>query len=210
MKLILGILLLTTLTSCGVVEGLSKNCGNDINEFCTFAFGDKDKEQDKQIADNTFKNNEQDARLKALEEQNLQLISSMESISNDLEYLSQDVENNAAQIAITSASLTTLQGNVNANLVTLLALNTTVTTLNGNVVALDSALSKTIVATIDPCNDYPGHFDEVILKTRDGKFLAYFEDGGKRFLSLLSPGVFVTTDKQACIFTVTNNGTLTF
>jgi hypothetical protein len=134
----------------------------------------------------------------------------MESISNDLEYLSQDVENNAAQIAITSASLSTLQGNINANLVTLLALSTTVNTLNGNVIALDSALSKTIVATIDPCNDYPGHFDEVILKTRDGKFLAYFEDGGKRFLSLLSPGNFQTTDFQRCNFTITNSKTLTF
>jgi len=210
MKLILGMLLLTTLTSCGLTEGLNKACGSDVEMLCNTVFGMKDKEQDKEIANNTFKNDEQDARIKALEEQNDHIISSMETFSNDLEYLSNDVETNSSQITALTSSLSSLQGTVNANLVTLLALSSTVTTLNGTVVALDSALSKTIVATIDPCTDYPGYFDEVILKTRDGKFLAYFEDGGKRFLSLLSPGVFVTTDRQACTFTVTNSGTLTF
>ena len=56
---------------------------------------------------------------------------------------------------------------------------------------------------IDPCGDYPGYADEIIIKTYSGALIAYFEDGGKRFLASLAPGNYKTTDKQKCNFTVT-------
>jgi len=57
---------------------------------------------------------------------------------------------------------------------------------------------------IDPCGDYPGYGDEVILKTTSGTLIAYYEAGGKRFLTTLSDGSYRTTDKQKCSFSVTN------
>lgn len=66
-----------------------------------------------------------------------------------------------------------------------------------------------IVEFIDPCGDGPG-FDEVLLKTATGQYVAYFESGGNRFLSLLSAGSYATTDASACHFTVHANGTVTW
>ena len=57
---------------------------------------------------------------------------------------------------------------------------------------------------IDPCGDYPGYKDEVILKTHNGTLIAYYEGSGKRFLTALSDGNYKTTDKQKCSFSVTN------
>lgn len=68
---------------------------------------------------------------------------------------------------------------------------------------------KHIVGFIDPCEDGPG-FDEVLVQLSDGSLLAYFESGHKRFLSLLSPGNYRTTDAQGCYFSVDNNGDIVF
>ena len=56
---------------------------------------------------------------------------------------------------------------------------------------------------IDPCGDDPDNLDEVILKLATGQLLIYFEDKGAKFLTLLTPGTYKTTDKQKCSFTVT-------
>lgn len=56
---------------------------------------------------------------------------------------------------------------------------------------------------IDPCGDGSG-YDEVVLKLTDGSFLAYFEQGSKRFLSIIPNGSYQTTDQQACSFTILN------
>lgn len=66
-----------------------------------------------------------------------------------------------------------------------------------------------VIEYINPCGDGPG-FDEYILKTKSGKYLAYFESGSKRFLTILTPGLYMTTDQQACRFEVVNNGELAF
>lgn len=60
----------------------------------------------------------------------------------------------------------------------------------------------TVVGLIDPCGDGPG-FDEVLLQLADGSLMAHYAGGGNlQFLTVLSPGNFVTTDSQACHFTV--------
>ena len=59
---------------------------------------------------------------------------------------------------------------------------------------------------IDPCGDYPGYKDEVLLKTYNGTLIAYYEEGGKRFLTSLSDGNYKTTDKQKCSFSIINGG----
>lgn len=65
-----------------------------------------------------------------------------------------------------------------------------------------------IVEYYDPCNNGPG-FDEVLMRTRSGKYIAYFEETGssKRFLTILQSGTsYVTTDTQKCAFTLNNAG----
>lgn len=61
-----------------------------------------------------------------------------------------------------------------------------------------------VVAYIDPCGDNSG-YDEILLRTTSGNLIAYFEAGGDRFLSLLPPGNYRTTDQSKCYFTVDVN-----
>jgi hypothetical protein len=69
---------------------------------------------------------------------------------------------------------------------------------------LEDATAQGIVEVIDPCGDNPNQFDEVIIKLADGSHIAYFESGGKRFLTTLGEGSFRTTDKQKCNFSIVN------
>ena len=62
-----------------------------------------------------------------------------------------------------------------------------------------------IIEIIDPCGKQTT-YDEVLLRTSSGLLLAYFENGGKRFLTEIRPGRYVTTDGTNCLFTVTNDG----
>lgn len=63
-----------------------------------------------------------------------------------------------------------------------------------------------ILEIIDPCGDHPNHFDEIIIRVSTNELFAYFEDGGnRRFLAILPPGNYRTTDRQKCDFTVTSS-----
>lgn len=64
--------------------------------------------------------------------------------------------------------------------------------------------NKSVSSIIDPCGDYPNKYDEVVLQMSSGEFIAYFESGGKRFLSILGDGNYRTSDKQSCNFTISN------
>lgn len=76
--------------------------------------------------------------------------------------------------------------------------------LEAEISLLNDSIDKGIAELYDPCGDYPGHFDEILLILNDGSIVAYFEDGGKRFLATLSDGNYQTTDKQKCNFSVEN------
>jgi len=62
-----------------------------------------------------------------------------------------------------------------------------------------------ILEIIDPCGDNPGQFDEVLFRLSSGEVVAYFEQGSKRFLTVLNPGNYRTTDTQNCNFTITED-----
>lgn len=64
-----------------------------------------------------------------------------------------------------------------------------------------------IVEVIDPCGTQPG-FNEVLLKTADGKIIAHYADGAKQFLSILTPNNYRTTDFTPCYFTVNPDMTI--
>lgn len=59
----------------------------------------------------------------------------------------------------------------------------------------------TVVDMINPGGDGPG-FDEVLLRLANGQLVAHFSSGGLQFLTILSPGNYVTTDAGAVPFTV--------
>lgn len=196
MKLALGLLLLATLTSCGVGNHLGEKCGSDLEEGCNFIFGYKDKDQDAAIAKNSAKNDEQDARLYALEAQNNSLHTSIDDMSRQIEELSDNVEVNSGDISNLRVTVSSLQNQITSNLI--------------QMNALSGSLAGAITSMIDVCGDESGYFDEVILKTAEGKYVAYFEDGGRRFLSVIGAGSYRTTDHQQCHFTISNTGVLTF
>lgn len=61
---------------------------------------------------------------------------------------------------------------------------------------------------IDPCGDDVSEFDEILLKTNSG-IIAYLEDRGRRILVKLSPGNYVTGDRQLCQFRVNSDDSIT-
>jgi hypothetical protein len=54
---------------------------------------------------------------------------------------------------------------------------------------------------IDPCGHGPG-FNEVLLRLNNGDILAHFSSGSLQFLSIIGPGNYMTTDAQACHFSI--------
>jgi hypothetical protein len=55
---------------------------------------------------------------------------------------------------------------------------------------------------VDPCGDTPNKFDEILFRLSNGVLVAYFESGSNRYLSVIPPGTYKTTDGNNCIFTV--------
>ncbi len=81
-------------------------------------------------------------------------------------------------------------------------LQTSANLLTAQIAALQA--NVLVTAIIDPCGDGPG-FDEIILKTSAG-YMAYFQSGSERFLTLLPHGNYQTTDGTGCSFTVGASG----
>lgn len=65
-------------------------------------------------------------------------------------------------------------------------------------------LEDRVIGVFDPCPNFKvSSFTESVFQMKSGKFVAYFEDGGKRFLSVLKTGTtYRTTDSRACTFTI--------
>jgi len=67
----------------------------------------------------------------------------------------------------------------------------------------------TITDIIDLCGKQTA-FDEVLFKTSSGVIIAHYADGAKQFLTVVTPGNYITTDGTNCYFTVTNSGQVTW
>lgn len=65
-----------------------------------------------------------------------------------------------------------------------------------------------VVEMRDPCGDQAG-FDEILMRTAGGSWIAHFSSGNNQFLTVLTPGTYVTTDQSQCYFTLNNDGTIT-
>jgi len=69
-----------------------------------------------------------------------------------------------------------------------------------------------ILEIVDPCSDFPGLHDEVLIRLADGRLLASFSNNFSgdytRFSILLAGNNFQTTDGSGCFFSVDANNQL--
>lgn len=67
------------------------------------------------------------------------------------------------------------------------------------------------VDILDPCGDFAGVYDEVLVRLTDGRLLASFSDnanGKNTRFSLIGAGNYMTTDGSTCFFSVNSAGEL--
>jgi len=163
-----------------------------------------------QIAIERERNNRQDILLEDLNNRLLIAEVSIEGVQTSLVSVQNDLlalytitaaqgftnSTQAAQIALLQSQQASMQSQI-------LALQTQGVSAQAAITTLQT--QDSVVDYLDCGGDGSG-FDEVVLRTRSGKLVAYFESGGNRFLSVLTPGNYQTTDAQHCPFTVTNSG----
>lgn len=128
------------------------------------------------------------SRIQALERQLAQTQDAFNALSSQVGDLEADQDSLSQLVALNAVNLVNLQSSLDL--------------LTKRVSSLESRV--TVSSIYDPCGDKEGSFDEMLLIMSDGSILAYFEDGGKRFLSKLPDGNYRTTDEQACNFQVIN------
>lgn len=146
---------------------------------------------------NPNKDKEQDARLDDLNERLNNLTNSFNSTVATVNVLSGlvatlDASHYQAQIDAMNAQIGVLQSQATV-------IQSQVTTLS---------VQENVVEYIDVCGPKPGSYNEILLKTASGRYIAFFESGGSRFLTILSPGNFMTTDGTGCYFTINSSGAL--
>jgi len=113
--------------------------------------------------------------------------------------LTQNVEENEDNITYLLDIASNLQDQLNSDYQ---SLQQSLSDISDSVTLLQTATEKGIAELIDPCGDGAG-YDEVIMLLNDGSYVAYFETGSKRFLSVLEQSVnYQTTDAQRCRFKI--------
>lgn len=137
-------------------------------------------------ANNLDTQNDFGARLDNLERQ-------IEEIKKNLQLTIDTLTQLQFQVGNDEATISALQAQANAQQISLTQLQT----------------QESIVEMKDVCGTYPGVYNEILLKTKSGKYVAFFEQSGNRFLVQLTPGSYRTTDDTNCYFTIDSNGVLT-
>jgi hypothetical protein len=161
------------------------SCGNNVRKMIGADYDEKIKKQD--------------VRIKKLEEQVASIKDSISKNKEEMITLSSELIELEDMVFQGHTAFETAIKDIRLEILEL-------ETQTANLLLQLSALEgKTITEIIDPCGNSAG-FDEVLLKTGDGKVLAYFESGSNRFLGLLSAGNYRTTDGTKCNFAVSSSG----
>lgn len=208
-------LFICVLSGCGVSKQLAKDCGGDLEMGCRMIFGDSTQEESiendvnkikQQIAILQNNMNININQINVLTNQNQLLFSTLETQEIILTSLTDQGLLQTAQIVSIQNTINSLTTSLNTN-------SLSISTLQGSLVLMQGQLANllsqdTVVEYIDCAKngvvDGPG-YDEVIMRTKSGKLIAYFESNNNGFLSVLVSGSYVTTDQQACPFTVSSN-----
>jgi hypothetical protein len=208
--ILIGLLLLTFLSNvgCGYIATARNHCTLGT-QICDNLFGEDSWSESNRLADAEKNIQTIQAELLTLQTMSSLLITQAnDSTTRALELYSlmmtiqMSVTNNQNFVDSVTADLKSEIDSLLANVETQQA---QINDMLGDMIELEA--QDTIVEYILPCGDRNGIYDETIVRTKSGKLLAYFEDGGARFLTLLVPGNYQTTDKTPrCSFTINSAG----
>ena len=207
MKKLICLSVIMTLVSCGEVKDLGQGLIDFPSEVAKDLLRIDESDNVDILQENSL--NTLESRVSALERAN-------KANSNLIAINSSNIGNNIDEIATIDGILIDLQVQIDGIESTLLNLDASQTTQNSQIASilndltsiensvtlLEQAAEKAIKEIIDPCGDKVGKFDEILLVLNSGEIVAYFEQGGKRFLTVLSDGNYRTTDAQRCNFSV--------
>lgn len=131
------------------------------------------------------------------------LNTSLEVVNSDLSALSEQLEqSDAAQAEALTEAISEAQSHSNSLLAMIESLQEQTTELLAKQAVFE--LEDRIVSIIDPCPSVSStDYKESLFQFSSGKVVAFFEDGGKRFLTVLKTGTtYKTTDRRNCVFTL--------
>lgn len=196
--------LLYSCSGCGYRQSMRIGCHWDT-QICDNLFGKDEYELQNQVDQNT---------------------KDVANIKKQLETMQTVLDMNIQDISLYQQQLSTLQSMVALLQVSSLSQSDTIVQLQEQIINLTERIDyqqiivnnmqielsnlaisgDPIVEYYDPCNNGPG-FDEVLMRTRSGKYIAYFESGSNRHLTILEANTsYRTTDQQKCFFTLNNAG----
>lgn len=193
MKTTLMIFALLTLASCGQYAE-QKDLDNAEK---------KTREQDNRIGKVETRLADLEGKVSANTTSINNLSASLTSTNNSISLLEQDLaEADQAFAEELQNSIDEATANSNSLLAMIETLQGQTTTLLAKQAALE--LEDRVVGIYDPCPLVASTgFTESFFQMASGKLVAYFEDGSKRFLSVLKTGTtYRTTDSRACLFTL--------
>ena len=169
--------------------------------------------------ENPFDNTQNEERLNDIERRVSAIESQFNANITQIQTLEQSLNSQEALISSLQDALVTangkqsqaLQSAINAGIIAYNELFNSIESLNVQTVNLQSTLAtlqtnSQVVQIINPCPSVKATYEEVILKLQNNKYIAFFENGGKRFLTKLEKDVvYQTTDERACRFKIKSN-----
>jgi hypothetical protein len=187
---------LMLLTSCSYRQSARVGCHLDASgQACDTLFGRDDREVEAESRRALESLQSQIDGLVAANDILKEYLASTQSTLNIvqtmLDGLVTNEEYEALKLQVNALSLTidSMQEQVNANTVQLAELE----------------LEDPIIEYIYPCGLWVDHFNEILMLTRSGAYVAYFESGANRFLTTLKDNTtYRLTDGSNCTFTIQN------
>lgn len=198
----------TILISCGYQQAFRNHCHLE-GQTCDTLFGVDQTEIDEQ----------QSAQLTAHQKEIDSLTTMMTELVKDVRNLESQAAQQQQMLDLLDVMAQQQGANITAINQMLVQVNQDLTDVQDkiayqqtriNSLAVDVANLQTqdaVVESVYPCGDRANRFDEAFLKMKSGKLIAYFESGGDRFLTILSPGSYRTADSAPhCYFDVSVAG----
>jgi prefoldin subunit 5 len=177
--LIKTLVLLTLLISCGKREPLTQ-----LGEMGEFTFDQTGKMLEKVIR-----------TPRIIGRKLLGIENDVDKLEERDSYLKNQIDNLVLDVNELYSLIDNLETNQDS-------LEQSISLFNARITELET--NDSIVEFIDPCGDNPNQFDEVLMVTSGGNYIAYFQQGNRRFLTVLPNGNYMTTDRQECRFSIVN------
>ncbi len=188
----------TILISCGYQRTLRTHCHIGDTQTCDNLFGVNQEERDEQ----------QDKEIDSLQAMLTELVKDVRSVEAQATQQQQMLDLLDVMAQQQGANITAINQmlvEVNQDLVDVQnSIAYEQTRINGLAVDVANLNAQDgVIESVYPCGDRENRFDEAFLRMKSGKLIAYFESGGDRHLTALTPGNYRTTDSAPyCYFTL--------